>query len=79
MADLKNSFKNKVIRKLKSGTWYPFYNTFYEKVPIDPREYLRFQKRDFPGKQYLRLLTELSRLDIAPGIPKSPGSSEELP
>ena len=37
MADSNNSFKNKVIRKLKSGTWYPFYNTFYEKEKIDSK------------------------------------------
>lgn len=26
----------KVKKKLKSGSWYPFYNTFYEKVHINP-------------------------------------------
>lgn len=26
----------KVKKKLKSGTWYPFYNTFYERLPINP-------------------------------------------
>ena len=26
----------KIKKKLKSGTWYPFYNTFYEKTRIDP-------------------------------------------
>ena len=30
----------KIIKKLKSGTWYPFYNTFYEKTPVDTREIL---------------------------------------
>ena len=25
----------KVLKKLKSGTWYPFYNSFYEHVPLD--------------------------------------------
>lgn len=34
------SFISKVKKKLKSGTWYPFYNTFYEKVPIDKKEIL---------------------------------------
>ena len=28
----------KIIKKLKSGTWYPFYNTFYEKTPVDTSE-----------------------------------------
>lgn len=27
---------NKVKKKLKSGTWYPFYNTFYERLRINP-------------------------------------------
>ncbi len=31
---------NKVLRKLKSGTWYPLYNTFYEKENINPQEIL---------------------------------------
>ena len=26
----------KLTKKLTSGTWYPFYNTFYEKTRIDP-------------------------------------------
>lgn len=30
----------KVIKKLKSGTWYPFYNSFYEKGVIDKRKIL---------------------------------------
>ena len=29
------SILTKIKTKLKSGTWYPFYNTFYEKVPIE--------------------------------------------
>lgn len=24
-----------MLKKLKSGTWYPFYNSFYEHVPLD--------------------------------------------
>lgn len=57
MADSNNSFKNKVIRKLKSGTWYPFYNTFYEKVPIDRREILLLPEAGFPWKAiFLRSL-----------------------
>lgn len=35
-----NSYKmsvlNKVKNKLRSGSWYPFYNTFYEKNELDP-------------------------------------------
>ena len=34
------SFISKVKKKLKSGAWYPFYNTFYEKVPVDKKEIL---------------------------------------
>ena len=30
----------KVIKKLKSGAWYPFYNSFYEKAQIDKRKIL---------------------------------------
>ena len=30
----------KIMKKLKSGTWYPFYNTFYEKLSIDKSEIL---------------------------------------
>ena len=26
----------KVLKKLKSGTWFPFYNSFYERVSLDP-------------------------------------------
>ena len=51
MADSNNSFGDKVIRKLKSGTWYPFYNTFYEKVPIDRRVILlASRKQGLPWK-----------------------------
>ncbi len=31
---------NKVLKKLKSGTWYPLYNTFYEREKVNPREIL---------------------------------------
>ena len=31
------SILTKIKTKLKSGTWYPFYNTFYEKEKIDPK------------------------------------------
>ena len=34
------SFISKVKKKFKSGAWYPFYNTFYEKVPVDKKEIL---------------------------------------
>ena len=62
MADSNNSFKNKVIRKLKSGTWYPFYNTFYEKVPIDRREILLASRSGISlESNILAILTELSR------------------
>lgn len=30
------SFLGKVKKKLRSGSWYPFYNTFYEKTSLDP-------------------------------------------
>lgn len=30
----------KVIKKLKSGTWYPFYNSFYEKGLVDKKKIL---------------------------------------
>ena len=35
-----SSFTAKVKKKLKNGTWYPFYNTFYEKIPVDKKEIL---------------------------------------
>ena len=31
------SFLNKVKKKLKNGSWYPFYNSFYENNSLDPR------------------------------------------
>ena len=31
------SILTKIKTKLKSGTWYPFYNTFYEKEKIDSK------------------------------------------
>ena len=31
------SFLGKVKKKLRSGSWYPFYNTFYEKNSLDPQ------------------------------------------
>ena len=31
------SILTKIKTKLKSGTWYPLYNTFYEKEKIDPK------------------------------------------
>lgn len=30
-------FTDKVKKKLRSGAWYPFYNTFYEKARLNPR------------------------------------------
>ena len=30
------SFLGKVKKKLRNGSWYPFYNTFYEKNNLDP-------------------------------------------
>ena len=30
------SFLGKVKKKLRNGSWYPFYNTFYEKNSLDP-------------------------------------------
>ena len=32
----KMSFLGKVKKKLRNGSWYPFYNTFYEKNNLDP-------------------------------------------
>lgn len=62
MTNSNNSFKNKVIRKLKSGTWYPFYNTFYEKVPIDRREILLVSRSGISlESNILAILQELSR------------------
>lgn len=49
-----------MIRKLKSGTWYPFYNTFYEKVPIDRREILLASRSGISlESNILAILTEL--------------------
>lgn len=30
----------KALKKLKNGSWYPFYNTFYERLPLARREIL---------------------------------------
>ena len=38
------SFISKVKKKLKSGAWYPFYNTFYEKVPVDKKKFFLFHE-----------------------------------
>ena len=52
----------KIKKKLKSGTWYPFYNTFYEKVPIDRREILLASRSGISlESNILAILTELSR------------------
>ena len=51
----------KIIRKLKSGTWYPLYNTFYEKTSIDPGEILLVSRSGLAlESNILAILQELS-------------------
>ena len=54
----------KIIKKLKSGTWYPFYNTFYEKTPVDTREILLVSRSGLAlESNILSIFQELSRPD----------------
>ena len=51
----------KIIRKLKSGTWYPLYNTFYEKTSVDPGEILLVSRSGLAlESNILAILQELS-------------------
>ena len=52
----------KIKKKLKSGTWYPFYNTFYEKTRIDPHLIL-LESRSGRGMEsnIFAILRELNR------------------
>lgn len=55
------SFTTKVKKKLKKGTWYPFYNTFYEKVPVDKKEILIVSRSGLAlESNILAILKELS-------------------
>ena len=56
------SFLNKVKKKLKNGSWYPFYNSFYENNSLDPRMIL-LESRSGGALEsnILSLLKELSR------------------
>ena len=55
------SFTTKVKKKLKNGTWYPFYNTFYEKVPVDKKEILIVSRSGLAlESNILAILKELS-------------------
>lgn len=56
-----NSFVVKVKKKLKSGVWYPFYNSFYEKVPVDKKEILLVSRSGLAlESNILAILKELS-------------------
>lgn len=56
-----SSFTAKVKKKLKNGTWYPFYNTFYEKIPVDKKEILIISRSGLAlESNILALLKELS-------------------
>lgn len=56
------SFLNKVKKKLKNGSWYPFYNSFYENNSLDPHMIL-LESRSGGALEsnILSLLKELSR------------------
>lgn len=56
------SFLNKVKKKLKNGSWYPFYNSFYENNSLDPRMIL-LESRSGGALEsnILSLLKELSK------------------
>ena len=52
----------KIIKKLKSGTWYPFYNTFYEKTAVDPREIILVSRSGLAlESNILAILQELTK------------------
>lgn len=54
----------KIIKKLKSGTWYPFYNTFYEKTSVDTREILLVSRSGLAlESNILAIFQELSQPD----------------
>lgn len=56
------SFISKVKKKLKSGAWYPFYNTFYEKVPVDTKEILLVSRSGLAlESNILAILKELNQ------------------
>lgn len=56
-----SSFITKVKKKLKNGTWYPFYNTFYEKIPVDKKEILIISRSGLAlESNILAILKELS-------------------
>ena len=56
-----SSFPAKVKKKLKNGTWYPFYNTFYEKIPVDKKEILIISRSGLAlESNILAILKELS-------------------
>ena len=56
-----SSFTAKVKKKLKNGTWYPFYNTFYEKIPVDKKEILIVSRSGLAlESNILAILKELS-------------------
>lgn len=55
------SFISKIKKKLKSGSWYPFYNSFYETVPIDNKEILLASRNGLAlESNILAILQELS-------------------
>lgn len=56
------SFISKVKKKLKSGAWYPFYNTFYEKVPVNKKEILLVSRSGLAlESNILAILKELNQ------------------
>ena len=60
-----SSFPAKVKKKLKNGTWYPFYNTFYEKIPVDKKEILIISRSGLAlESNILAILKELSARNI---------------
>ena len=70
-----SSFTAKVKKKLKNGTWYPFYNTFYEKIPVDKKEILIISRSGLSlESNILAILKEL--LHGISGIPQNTGSTE---
>ena len=60
------SFLGKVKKKLRNGSWYPFYNTFYEKNNLDPHMIL-LESRSGKALEsnILSLLKELCQEPIA--------------
>lgn len=56
----------KVLKKLKSGSWYPFYNYFYENLKLDPNLVLMESRGGYALEgNILRLFMELQKREYS--------------